>query len=370
MNTFLSTAQESQLQQYRSFADEHVRPVAGALAEHATCLKEFLQKLAQYGYLGLNAPKEYGGQGGGLLDVALFCEAIGRYDAGLALTIGDHAAVIELVKRYGQQSHQSLYLPGLARGEGFGSLAFAEENAGTDFRAVESHVDNGTLSGKKLWVVTGDFATVFAVLAKQGEQLCLQLVERTVDSFKLLGERRLMGLRSAYINDVEFAGASAQPDMCLAGGEQAAEAALHGMAVAKVLLAAGALGLIEEATELALDHAKQRQQFGTAISSFQGVQWKLADMGVDLVGSRLQVYRAAWSHEHDPQNFQRYAAMCKYVAARAARFHSGEALQILGASGLAEDGLPARFYDDAKVMEIAQGTQEFQKMLLVKELNI
>jgi len=371
VNTFLSTAQETQVEQYRAFASEIVAPVAAKLASHEVCLKEFLQQAAQKGYLGINVPKEYGGQGGSLLDVALFIEAVGHQEPGLGLTIGDHAAVIELLKRYGTDQQKSRYLPTLARGEGFGTLAFSEENAGTDFEAVSSTVENGMLTGKKTWVVTGDFATLFVVLAKEGGNLVLSLVERPSDSsFKLLRERPLMGLRSAYINDIEFAKAKIPTECKITGNDTAREMVLFAMSVAKIILAAAGLGLMEQACDQAVKHARERQQFGVNIGTFQGVQWKLADLAVDATGSRLQVYRAAWSIDQQPENFIRYAAMCKLQTARAARFQTGEALQIMGASGIVEDGIMARFYDDAKVMEIAQGTSEFQKMVITKQLNI
>jgi butyryl-CoA dehydrogenase len=371
VNTFLDSAQESQMQQYRAYAKEAVAPVAAKLCAHELCLKEFLQQAAQKGYLGINVPKEYGGQGASLLEVALFAEAIGEYDPGLALTLGDHAAVIEVIKRFGTDQQKSRYLPTLARGEGFATLAFSEANAGTDFEAVTTRLENNTLSGKKSWVVTGDFATIFVVLAKEGEALNMVLLERPAgNDFKLGDARRLMGLQSAYLNDIEFDKSAVTADNKLVSGTAARDAALFAMSVAKVILAAGALGMMERCSADALNHARERQQFGTNIGSFQGIQWKIADMGVDMAGSRLQVYRAAWSNDNDAENFIRYAAMCKLVTGRAVRFQTGEALQIMGASGIVEDSICARFYDDAKVVEIAEGTAEFQKLVLVKELNI
>jgi alkylation response protein AidB-like acyl-CoA dehydrogenase len=372
VNTFLSAAQESQVEQYRAFVREVLIPdVARDLAEHKLCLKEFLQQAAQKGYLGINVPKEYGGQGGSLLESALFCEAVGRAEPGLALTLGNHAAVIELLKLHGSDQQKSRYLPTLARGEGFATLAFSEETAGTDYAAVQTTLQDGILTGLKQWVITGDFATLFLVLAKEAGKNVLVLVERPTDNtFKLVRERRLMGLRSAYVNDIEFVSAKIPADNRMDTGSDCERVALHALTVAKVILCAGGLGLMEQCGDVAVEHARQRQQFGQGIGQFQGVQWKLADMSVAMTGSRLQVYRAAWSHDNEAESFIRYAAMCNFLAARSARFHSGEAVQILGASGIVEDGVLARFYDDAKVMEIALGTAEFQKMTLTKELNI
>jgi alkylation response protein AidB-like acyl-CoA dehydrogenase len=376
VNTFLSSTQETQLEQYREFAASEVAPVAAKLVSHEMCLKEFLQKLGQKGYLGITVPKEYGGQGGSLLDMALFVEAVSQYDPGLGLTLGDHVAVIEVLKKFGTDQQKSRYLPLLARGEEFATVAFSEPAAGTDFEAVQTSVivDGGTVtvSGNKVWVVTGDFANSFLVLGKDAQgKLNTVLVDRPDGAaFKLVKERKLMGLQSAYVNDVEFANAKVNGERSIGDPQSARDVALYAMDVAKVLLAAAAVGLLEAATQMAVQHARQREQFGTNIGQFQGVQWKLADMGVDNAGARLLVYRAAWSCEGEPSRFHEFAAMCKAFAGRACRQHASEALQIMGASGLVEDGPMARFYDDSKVMEIAQGTSEFQKMLLVKELHI
>lgn len=374
MNTFLSSDQQAQFEQYRTFARQNVAPEAAALVKHESCLKEFLQKVGQKGYLGINVPSEYGGHGGKLLDATLFMEAVGEQEPGLGLTIGNHIAVIEVVKKYGTEQQKSRYLPLLARGEGFATLAFSELNAGTDFEAVSATVtDKLLLSGDKTWVVTGDFATLFLVLAKKAEsgELALYLVDRASDAtFNLKNEHSLIGLKSAYINDIEFIGTQLSSEAAIVGSQPASEVALYAMAVSKVVLSAAAVGLVESGTELALAHARERKQFGTSIGQFQGIQWKLADMSVDSTAARLLTYRAAWSHDESPADFARNAAMCKWYAGRGARVETGEAVQILGASGLDEGNPLSRFYGDGKVMEIAQGTAEFQKMLLVKELNI
>lgn len=372
MNTLLSSAQQAQLDKYCAYAREHVAPVAGKLVSHESCLKEFLQKLGQDGMLGLNVPKEFGGSGGNFLDTMLFAEAIGEFDPGLGLTLGNHVSVIEVLKRFGTEQQKSKYLPLLARGEMFATMAFSEEHAGTDFENVSATVSGASeVNANKQWVVTGDFANVFLVLAKDaGGQLVVLLADRpgSGESFKLTRERKLMGLQSAYVNDVEFKGCKFAPENKFAGS--ASEIALHAMDVAKVVLASAALGLLSGSREESLKHARERQQFGQNIGQFQGVQWKLADMECERVASSLLVYRAALSIDEQPEQFRKFASMCKWFAIRAARLHSGEAIQILGAAGLEEEGIVARFYDDAKTMEVAQGTAEFQKMLLVKELNI
>lgn len=377
MNTFLSSSQEALKEQYFNFAGEVVAAAAASLESRSICLREFLQELGQKGYLGINVPAEYGGQGGTLLSLVFFVEAVSQWEPGLGLTLSAHAAAIELLKRFGDDRQKSRYLPLLARGDGFATLAFSEEMAGTDFAAVESLANKSgndfVLSGKKTWVVSGDFATVLLVLVKKGDadgDLGLFIVEAgNAASYKVQEERALMGLCSAHINDIEFDKFKLSSGSELKGAAPR-QMALYAMNVAKTVLAAAAVGLTESCRQYAVEHARQRQQFGQNIGQFQGVQWKLADMEVDLSGARLQTYRAAWSHDEDLPGFARNAAIAKLLAPKAARFHSGEAMQIMGAAGLAADHPLARLYRGAKIMEICQGTAEFQKMLLSEELGI
>jgi alkylation response protein AidB-like acyl-CoA dehydrogenase len=378
VNTFLNAAQEAQRTRFLEYARHHVAPQAQALESHSTCLKEFLQAMGHEGFLGLSVPKEYGGQGGTLLDVALFVEAISQFEPGLGLTLANHVAVMEVIKKFGNDTHKSRYLPLLARGEAFGSLAFAEETAGTDFENVKAVALDASgqpvLTGKKTWVVSGDFASVLLVLARtqaEGGELTLLLADgERNNAFKVEQERHLLGLRSSYCNDITFQDLKVPAENRLGKGAVAREQALYAMDVAKVLLAAAAVGVTEGATTLAVEHARSRQQFGVNIGQFQGVQWKLADMATEASGARLQTYRAAWAQSEDEANFSKFAAMSKLFASRAARLHTGEAVQVMGAAGINADSPLERFYRDAKTMEVAMGTSEFQKMLLVDALEI
>ncbi len=377
VNTYLSSAQEALKEQYRNFAAQSVAPVAASLESHAKDLKEVLQEIAQKGYLGINVPREYGGQSLGLLPLVLFVEAVSCFEPGLGLTLSNHAAVIELLKRFGTGSQKSRYLPALARGEGFGTLAFSEENAGVDFSAVASRIEKSgnkiTCTGKKTLVVSGDFATLVVVLARLGDKdgdLGLYLSEvQDSKACRVQARRAISGLSSAHINDMEFEDFPIEEGGQLIGAS-AGQMALYALDVAKTVLAGAAVGLSEAAIASAVDHARKRTQFGVNIGQFQGIQWKLADMEVAATGAKLQTYRAAWSHEGDLSNFARHAAMCKLVATNAARFISSESASVLATCALDSNHPLTRFLRDARALEICLGTAEFQKMLLVSELAI
>lgn len=378
MNTFLSAEQEAIRQSYLAYANEHIAPVARDLEAHKICLKEFMQNLSQKGYLGIAVPREYGGQGQSFVFSALFAEAVGMAEPGLALSLANHYAIVEVLKKYGSETQKSRYLPLLARGEAIGTIAFSEESAGTDFRAVTSTVakegDGFVLNGKKTWVVNGEFAGLALVLAKrvnENNELSLVLVDCTDKGQKCSADANRLGLKSAYLNTVEFKDQKLSQEANVSHAKESSDAiAVFSMDVAKVIMAAAAVGLNQAAMEEALEYARTREQFGTTIGQFQGIQWKLADMGTEGEAARMHVMRAAWSLDGEPETFSKNAAMCKWFAAKVARFHSGEAIQVMGASGLMENGKVEKLYRDAKAMEICLGTSEAQKMQLVDLLEI
>lgn len=370
MNTFLSESQESLKETYIAFAKEHVAPVVGQLEDHSLNLKEFVQKLGQNGYLGIVVPKEYGGAGGNFIDLVLLVEAISEFDAGLGLILAAHYGVIELINKYGSDVQKSRYLPLLARGECIGALAINEQQAGTDYMAALSSTAGGVLTGEKTWVVNGSIASLFAVLARGDAAPEIRLVDASAEKSICVGpDKAKLGLRSAATNDIKFEKHSLGKDSLIAEGK--AEQALQTvMNTAKVIAGAAALGVVESALNHSAEHARNREQFGQKISQFQGIQWKLADMSAESAAARLLTYRAAWSRDEKPEDFARDAAMSKLYASKVARVHSAEAVQILGSLGIMTDNPVERAYRDSKVLELAEGTSEAQKLSLVKELAI
>jgi alkylation response protein AidB-like acyl-CoA dehydrogenase len=376
MNTTLSAEQQTAKNQYDQFASEFVQPIARQLDERTANLKELLQKAGQQGYLGLTVPKEYGGSGSSLVNAVLFAEAIAEHEPGLALSYASHLAAVELIIRYGTANQKSRYLPLLARGESLGTLATAEATAGSDFAAVRSQVTRaGTnLNGKKVWVVNADISSLAVVSARnEQDQLGVYLVDmESAASLQISADHPKLGLRSASTNFVEFVDHGLHAEALLGGDGPALanEQIQFALDVAKVIIAAAAVGLSESSLRIARDHARTREQFGTSIGHFQAIQWKLADASCDIRASRFLTYRAACSKEENPKEFRRNAAMAKWLASKTARVQSGEALQVCGAIGLTTQSPLERFYRDAKVMEIAEETSELQKQLIANELGV
>ncbi len=375
MNTFLSSSQEALREQYEKYAAEEIQPLAKDLEQGKASLKEFLQKLGQTGFLGLTIAKEYGGASGSFLDQALFVEAACEHEAGLGLALSAHFQVVELIKRYGDDRQKSRYLPLLARGEAVGALCLNEEKAGSDYSLIECEAttkqESPKLTGKKLWVVNGKIATLLVVVARDQEtgKLSLWLVDSgDSKSIKVTAGAKKLGLRSASADQIEFAETKLAEGSRLEGDAvQQIEFALD---TAKTVLAMASIGMCAGAMKLAVDHARTRQQFGKNIGAFQGIQWKLADMSTDVAAARMLALRAAWAFDEAAEDFRKYAAMAKLLTSKTARFQTGEAIQVMGASGIVEDSPAERFYRDAKMMEICQGTSELQKVVIAEELKV
>ena len=377
MNTFLSLAHKAAQDEYLKFVAEHFASAARQYDQGTKSCKDALAILAQNGYLGINIPTSYGGRGGDLLDLTLFAEILSGYVAGLGLALASHYSVVELLLQVGSEQQKSRYLPLLAKGEMIGAQAFSETNAGSDYQAIAAEAKASgaavSLSGSKAWVINGQLAHLFAVLAKEDGKLSIFLIDgsKAVKTIKIGPVRSSMGMRSAVFNDVTFEGHDVPVDNRLGTpGDQAQKALLAALDVSKTVVSGVALGLADRSLELSAERARSHEQFGQPISKNQGIQWKLADLSMDRHAAQLLTYRAAWSQTGEPQKFHQYCAMAKMFAAKVARFHSGEAVQIFGVMGASLEEDVERLYRDAKMTEIFEGTSEIQKVIVKEELGV
>lgn len=402
MNTFLNSEQEGLLKRYRLYVKESIAPLARDLDERKRSLKEVLQKLGREGYLAIHVLKKYGGQGAPFLNFCLFAEAVSEVEPGVAFSLAAHQAAIELLSSFGTDRQKSRYLPLLARGECVGSFAAAEETAGSDYTAVKTTIgrkgDKAVINGKKTWVVNGEIANLVLLTGRTGERqvgfkknggteandsqpasrLSIWLMDLDGQpSVEISPNRNKLGLRSASTNDLTFVDAEVPLDAFLGSvnpedmsdDRQVDEQILKAMDVSKLVVAASAVGLLGRAIHESVERARTREQFGANIGKLQAIQWKLADMSAEASAATLMTYRAAWSKDHSPANLRKFAAMSKLYAARAARVHSSEAVQIFGALGLSDEQPLEKMYRDAKAMEIYEGTSEIQKNQIAADVG-
>lgn len=376
MNTFLSSSQLALQEQYLQFVKTEIEPISAALESGKVSPQQGLDALAKAGYLALTVPREYGGQGLELIELVLFTEALSAASAGLGLALASHYAVVELIKKYGSDTQKSRYLSHLAKGELVGAQAFGEELAGSDFQAVAAVAVKKdkqlTLTGEKTWVVNGQAAGLLAVLVKIEGELAVVLVDGTPSNTMTVSvDIPKLGLHAAFTNNITFKDHVVAGENLLGESTSGTDArVLAAFDVSKTVVAAVAVGIAEEALKFSAERARTREQFGQPISKFQGVQWKLADHSVESDAARLLTYRAAWSQIGAPEEFRKFAAMAKSYAARVARVHSSEAVQIFGMLGASLDSPVEQLYRDAKLTELFEGTTEYQKVIVQEELGV
>lgn len=375
MNTFLNEADKSIKVQFEAFAKEHLAPVAQALESRQADPRSFLQKAAQAGLLAVTVPEEFGGRGSPFLHAALMAEALGAIEPGIALTLAVQTAVIELIKRSGTDAQRGKYLSLLGQGELLGALAYFEDNAssGASKTTVSAQGAQILLSGQKNDVVNGRLAQVFVVFTESKDAGAgLWLVDAgSRQNMKIAEQGPRFGLRSAYLDQVAFDKFTLKADDRLGNEGASARSNLEfALSVGKTMIAASAVGLLEG---LLVDAAKQMQSkelHGEPAGQSQALQWRLADLGVHADAGRLLTYRAALSKDEQEDEFTKNAAMCKSFAARAARVHSAEAIQILEVLSNPVDSRLERVYRDAKMFELCLGTNDDERVLLGRELGI
>jgi alkylation response protein AidB-like acyl-CoA dehydrogenase len=407
LNTLLSEDLQALKSQYELFAKEHLAPIADKLACQQVSLNEFLKLVSQSGYLGITVPKEYGGQGGNFLNLILFAEAMSFYDPGFGLTLAGHTTVVELIKEFGTDAQKSRYLPTLARGECLGAFAYIEDDlqeildgTTTTVKSLEDKQNSGdtpadkVITGRKQSVINGRLAGVVIVLATElankEQKPALWLVNGAAHAKSAKSHPQIayqqnqrtglqLGLSSTYLDDVQFNDCPVNYDNKLGTskecGADEAKAICQNQIdfaqnISKTILAAGAVGLIEGALFRSANYARTEKRFGVPLKDSQAVQWKIADLATEGSAARLLTYRAAWSKEESNEEFSKNAAMCKSFAAHSARLHSAEALQIIGVKSDSADSTLARFYSDAKMIEMCEGTNEEQKVILGNALGI
>ncbi len=385
MNTFLGPEEQSLLASYRDYAKETVAPVIFELDQEKISALELVKKFGQEGFLGLCVPTEYGGQGASFLVQTLFVEAISEYEPGLSLILASHLAATELILKHGTDKQKSRYLPLLARGECIATMAVTEEQAGSDLELVQAKVEASgsewVLSGKKTGVVAAEMANLALVLARlagENGRLAIWLVDMEGGSVEVLPDRGKLGLRSAPINEVDLKSLQLPADSYLGSvnpkettdDKNALGIIEHAQDVSKVVLSQAAIGLLTRAVQLSVERAQSREQFGSSIGKLQAIQWKLADMSTDSAAAQMLTYRAAWSKDNAPEEFPKFASMCKLLAAKAARVHSQEVVQIYGSLGFVSGTETEKMYRDSKLLEILEGTSEIQKNIIAVEVGV
>ena len=376
---FVLTEEQEQLRrEIREFAAREIAPNVMKWDEASEFPLDVVKKLGQMGLLGIIFPPEYGGAGLGYVDYVLAIEELAAVDGSIGIIVAAHNSLgTNHIFLAGNEAQKKKYVSRLASGEWLGAWGLTEPGAGSDASNSRTTAvkrgDGYVLNGSKTFITNGHYADVAVVIAatdksKGTHGLSAFVVEKGTKGFRPGKKENKLGLRASDTSELIFEDCEIPGENLLGGEGEGFIDAMRVLDGGRISIAALALGIGRGALDSALKYVKERKQFGKAIAEFQGIQWKLADMATELEAARWLTYRAAWLRDSG-RPFQKEAAMAKLKASRLAVSAASEAVQIHGGLGYMLDSPVARFYCDAKVLEIGEGTNEIQHLVIARALG-
>jgi alkylation response protein AidB-like acyl-CoA dehydrogenase len=342
----------------RRFADEKIVPHAAEWDRNHTFPTDVFSALGALGFMGVCIPEEHGGAGADFLSYMLVLEELSRGDAGVGVTVAVHTSACTLPLL----EHGSPYVPALAAGDEIGAFALTEAGSGSDASAMTTRFAGGRITGAKQWITNGSHAATILVFAREEDGRIGAFVVR--EGFTVAREEEKLGLNSSSTADLVFEDTPAER---LGEPGKGMAIALRTLDGGRIGIAAQAVGIAQAAFELATSYAKERHAFGGPIAQLGAIQQKLADMQTEIEAARALVWRAARLKDAGrPHTVE--GAQAKLFASRVARHWTGEAIQVLGGYGYTKEFPAERYYRDAKVTEIYEGTSEIQRLVIARAL--
>ena len=368
MNFELSKEQREIKKRAAEFAEREVAPYSAELDREDRFPTETFEKLADMGFMGLCVPEEYGGAGTDFLSYVLLLEELSRADAGVGVTLAVHTSAGTLpILMYGSEKQKARWVPDLARGEKIGCFALTEPTTGSDTAAIAARAErvNGgyRLSGHKQWVTNGRVAGAMVVFARAPEGVTAFVVGMDAGGISFGKHAKKMGVISATTDDVILNNVFVPEENRLGEEGRGLSVALGTLDSGRIGIAAQALGIAEAAFRYAADYAAERTTFGKPIAEHQAVAFKLADMQTKIRAARLLTHEAAWMRDQE-MLVTEAGARAKLYASRVANEVTYDAVQTLGGYGYMKDHPVERYYRDARVTEIYEGTSEIQRLVI------
>ncbi|MGH2624187.1 MAG: acyl-CoA dehydrogenase, partial [Sphingobacterium sp.] len=345
--------------------------------EQAIFPTEFIKEMGELGFMGMMVPEQYGGAGLDTLSYVLVIEEIAKIDASAAVIISAHNSLVLFgINEYGTENQKENYLRALASGEKLGAFALSEPEAGSDASSQHTTAidmgDHYLLNGTKNWITNGGQADIYLVIAQTNpaighKGINVLIVEKGMDGFTIGPKENKMGIRSSDTHSLLFSDVKIPKENRIGPDGFGFKFAMQTLDGGRIGIAAQALGIAAGAYDLALTYAKDRKTFNKPIAAHQAIQFKLADMEVDIQAARLLTYQAAWTKDqHLP--YGKVAAMAKLHASEVAMKHTVEAVQIHGGYGYVKEYHVERLMRDAKITQIYEGTSEIQRLVIAREI--
>ncbi len=360
----------------RDFARERIEPHAAEWDREHRFPRELFGQLAELGLMGVCVPEEYGGAGADFVAYILVLEELSRADAGVGVTVAVHTSATTLpILTFGTDEQKSRFVPPLARGDVIGAFALTEPEAGSDAGALRTRAEPAgegwAITGAKQWITNGRFAGTFLLFARTDESTegarGISAFILDAEHVRVTRDEEKLGLNSSATNDIVVDGARVGRDRLLHEENRGFTVAMATLDGGRIGIAAQALGIAQAGYDVALAYAQERRAFGQRIGDFQAIQWKLADMSTEIDAARLLVYRAAWLKATGAPHTEA-GAKAKLFASEMARRQTAEAIQILGGYGYTKEFPVERYYRDAKITEIYEGTSEIQRLVIARQI--
>lgn len=361
----------------RDFAEKELEPIATEIDEAEIFPAVSVRKAAELGLTGIGYPEHYSGSGGGAVEQVITFEEVARVCAATAVVIiASNELTGHPIYIHGNEEQRQQYLTPLLRGEKLGAFALTEAGAGSDVASMvmtaNQKKDGYMLNGNKLFITNGaeaDIIVTFATVDRsQGYRgVTAFIVEKGTPGFSVGKHEHKLGIRASSTAELVFEDCFIPQANRLGDEGRGFRIALESIDSSRISIAAQAVGIAQGAFDKSLEYAKKRQQFGEPIANFQAIQWMLADMVTQIDAARLLTYRAAYFKDKDME-FVKEASMAKVFAAETAMSITTKAIQIHGGYGYTKDYPLERYFRDAKITEIYEGTSEMQRMTIARQL--
>jgi alkylation response protein AidB-like acyl-CoA dehydrogenase len=375
MNFELTDDQKAVRDMVAAFAKEQIAPHAAQWDRSREFPVQLFAKLGELGIMGMFVSEAYGGAALDTVSTVIAIEELSRADAGVGVTVSVQGLAARIIETFGSEELKRKYLPPMCAGTWLGAFALTESESGSDASSLRTRAERRggeyVLNGTKQWVTNGGYAQALVIFARTGRDgpkgISAFLVDKDSPGLSISRVVEKLGIHSSNTVDVVLQDGRVPAQHLLANEGDGYKIALSNLGAGRLGIAAQAVGILAACLETSQRYAVERHQFGRPIGAFQAISFKIADMAVDLDAARLLLYRAAWMRDQGLPMVDA-SSKAKLFASTAARKHANECLQILGGYGYTTEFPAERYYRDAKITEIYEGTSEVQHIVIAREL--
>ncbi|MBX9955167.1 acyl-CoA dehydrogenase [Peribacillus simplex] len=379
MDFSLTKEQQMIKEMVREFAEKEIKPIAIELDAKSMFAEDVFKKMGKLGLLGIPFPEEYGGSGGDTISYAIAVEEVGKACGGTGLS---YAAAVSLgaspIYYFGTEEQKQKYLVPITTGETLAAFGLTEPNAGSDAGGTRTTAvldgDEYVINGEKTWITNASYSRTVTVTAVSGKDskgkniISAFIVPTDSQGLTINSNYEKMGVRASNTCEIILDNVRVPKENLLGDPDKGFKQFLFTLDGGRISIAALAVGIAQAAFDRALAFSKERIQFGKTISNFQAIQFKLADMAMEIELARNMVYKAAWLKDNK-KPFAKEAAYAKLFASETAFRTSNQAIQIHGGSGYMREYEVERYLRDAKLLEIGEGTSEIQRLVIARQLG-